>query len=225
MRLWRAAREPKPDMTTIAAGYLARLRGYGPIEDGQALRSPTAATVMHWLARPDPATDRALHDLQEEQVERLRSRGRLSAVEEMAVLDVKLTIALATGDETPPEQLDEMSRRLAALGPDTGAALETRASVLIRLGRHDEGKRMLEQATPSGGDYAAVLRLLFLALAEHGLGDPATARAHLAEAHKIVNRGPFSRWPRPLIARVEALLAETAEDAAETRATRSTTPP
>lgn len=224
MMLWRIASEPKPDMAAIAADYLARLRAYGPNEDSPAVRSPTAATVMCWLARPGRAADRTLHDLHEEQVERLRSRGKLSVAEEMIVLDDRLTVALVTCDETPPEQLDEGSRRLVALGPNVGAARETRAAVLIQLGRHDEGKRMLEPLTPTEGAYAAVLRLLFLAQAEHGLGNLATARAHLAEAHAITNRSPFSPWPRPLMARIDALLAGTPE-AAETRTIAAATPP
>jgi hypothetical protein len=224
LTLWRIAAEPKPDMAAITAGYLARLRAYGPIEDSQAMRSPTAATVIRWLARPDRAADRALHDLHEEQVERLRSRGMLSVAEEMIVLDGRLTVALATCDETPPQQLDEASRRLVALGPSSGAALETRASVLIQLGEYDEGKRMLEQLTPTESAYAAVLRLLFLAQAEHGLGNPATARARLAEAHEITNRSPFSAWPRPLIARIDALLAGMPAEAA-TRTIVPATPP
>jgi hypothetical protein len=213
MSLWRHATEPKPDLAAALAQYLARLQEYAPVEPAEALRSSAAPTIMVWLvaaAGADPAKTAPAWD----QVERLRISGRLSEVEEMAVLDARLTAALTACEDTPVEQLDTWSERLIALNPTAAAAIETRAAVLIQLGQHAAGKRMLAPLEPAKSVYGSVLRLLFLAQAEHGLGNDGEARTSLAAAHKLADASPFSPWPRPLFARTDGLLAQPPETAA-----------
>jgi len=209
MALWQLFLQPKPDLAETMTRYLAHLREYAAVEAAHALRSPTAPTVMVWLAAA-AGTDHSQTALAWDQVERLGISGRLSVAEEMAVLDARLTAALASCDETAIEQLDAWSQRLTTLSPTAAAAIETRVAVLIQLGQYDEGKRMLGPLEPARSPYGSVLRLLFLAQAEHGLGNIADARTCLTAAHKIADGSPFSPWPRPLFARIDALLAPEA---------------
>ena len=84
-------------------------------------------------------------------------------------------------------ELDEWSRRALELGPQVRTLLGSRGAALVEAGRHQEGKAMLEtlvfakDATP----FDRLMSRIFLARAEHALGDSAAAHSLVTEARAI----------------------------------------
>jgi hypothetical protein len=120
------------------------------------------------------------------------------------LIDAGLTGQLHQGAPKQPDVVDQLSQRLLKID-DCLSTRGTRGSVLIDLGRIEEGKTMLEDVlikTTSTIDktYANI----FLALAEKQQGNIALAREH---AQKAANIDPAC----PALKRVSDLLAPTLE--------------
>ena len=96
--------------------------------------------------------------------------------------------------------LDLWSQRALRLGPKVKTLIASRGAVLIELGRHREGKALLETVAFADGVSLAdsLLNRIFLARAEHALGNAAAAGRLLAEARAIARasfRGPvLTAW-------------------------------
>ena len=73
------------------------------------------------------------------------------------------------------------------LGPKVKTLIASRGAVLIELGRYHEGKALLETVAFAEGAPLAdsLLNRIFLARAEHALGNAAAASRLLAEARAI----------------------------------------
>jgi hypothetical protein len=139
-------------------------------------------------------------------VRRELARGDLTPEEEMYALDSLVADGLLVADGAivadpvlRPE-LDLWSQRALRLGPKVKTLIASRGAVLIELGRHHEGKALLETVAFADGAPLAdsLLNRIFLARAEHALGNAAAASRLLAEARAIAKssiRGPaLTAW-------------------------------
>lgn len=129
--------------------------------------------------------------------------------EEMLVLDMLVTDGLVEGDPELRPHLDEWSSRAISLGPTISTLVGSRGAVLAQLGRYAEAKTLLDRAAsapdPSATD--RFLNSLFLARAEHGLGNIDVARTLMARARELIVPTPaFEQLYGALIRSIEAEL-------------------
>lgn len=136
--------------------------------------------------------------------------GGLPHEVELLVLDAVMTNALLFGDSELRSRLDEWSRRALELGPDVPTIRGSYGSVLVELGRNEEGKAVLEPVVAAdGSDMDRVLSRTFLARAEHRLGDSARARHLIGEAREICK----TKGPSPAVVQlVERIAREVGAD-------------
>jgi len=135
--------------------------------------------------------------------------------DEMLVLDTLVTDGLRgggpiVGDPALRAELDAWSSRALELGPKVKTLVMSRGAALIALGRYQEGKTLLEAVGFADGTpvFDAVLSRIFLAHAEHALGNAIAVRNLLMEARAIVRAGV----PRPaLTAWIERIRREECE--------------
>jgi hypothetical protein len=96
----------------------------------------------------------------------------------MWVLDLLVIDGLVSRDPAVLPHLDDWSRQALALGPELPMLLGRRGAVLVELRRYEEGKALLAPlaaARRAGSPENAFMTRVFLALAEHALGNEATA--------------------------------------------------
>ena len=172
----------------IGSGSLAFVRIAGPLARRDRLTNQNSRHKA-WLA-----------------VRRELARGDLTPEEEMYALDSLVTDGLLVADGaivTDPvlrPELDLWSQRALRLGPKVRTLIASRGAVLIELGRYHEGKALLETVAFVEGVRLAdsLLNRIFLARAEHALGNAAAAGRLLAEARAIARssfRGPvLTAW-------------------------------
>jgi hypothetical protein len=174
--LWRPACDP----AALRTSYEARFARRSP---GQAPPPLTAASVrlLHHAGRlwtdgipRAEVRDDLMHELE---------RGGLSPVEMIWALDTLITEAITSSDPDARSHLEAWSRRALALGPDQPTLQGSRGAALVELGRHAEGKALLAPlaAPEQVASFDSFMSRVFLALAEHGLGDDPAAR-QLADA-------------------------------------------
>jgi Peptidase family M50 len=199
LRLLRSSR-------TTASGYLAALDRYG---DARLLRpSQAVSRIAQQLARSERWIDENIRrDVQEALLDELAQSG-LTRAEEMLVLDALVTDGLLYGDPELRPRLDEWSLRALQLGPEVKTLLGSRGAVLVELGRYEDGKALLEKAAAShrSDSFGSVMIAIFLARAEHALGDAVVARRLITTARMEVETGSMSAGVVSLIKRTEAEL-------------------
>lgn len=171
-------------------------------------------------AEPSPAAGRVLyHVLWQEQLQDglsdkesvaailvLLARSDLTRQERLALLDRLICDGLAAEGDADLARLDDWSRRALELGPDIATVRGSRGAVLIRLGRYEEGKGLLEG--DPGDDQDAGFRHLFIAKAMLGLGDRGAAAAALPSIRQLLN-GPGPSYIQTLLRQFEAELLAT----------------
>jgi hypothetical protein len=113
---------------------------------------------------------------------------RLLPEEEMRILDALLTDGLIFADPTLRPMLDQWSLRAVQLGPEIKTLAGTRGAVLVELGRYQEGKALLEplaraDTTPP---FDTLMTEIFLAHAEHALGDAGAATELMTRARAAI---------------------------------------
>jgi hypothetical protein len=125
-------------------------------------------------------------------VRRELARSNLTPEEEMYALDWLVTSGLTTGGMTVADpvlqpELDAWSHRALQLGPKVKTLIASRGAALVELGRYREGKALLEAVAFAAGAplLDSLLNLIFLARAEHALGNAAAARSLLTKARAI----------------------------------------
>jgi hypothetical protein len=130
-------------------------------------------------------------------VQRELARGDLTPEEEMYALDWVITNWLMTNslavagpifpDPSLRPKLDEWSDRAVRLGPKIKTLVASRAAVLVELGRYREGRALLQTLVSIKGAplMDALLNRIFLARAEHALGNAAAARRLIGQAQAI----------------------------------------
>lgn len=189
-----------------AVGYLAALDRYG----GERLLRPSraASRISQQLARSERWIDEKIRrDVQEALLDEL-AQGGLTCAEEMLVLDALVTDGLLYGDPELRPRLDELSLRALQLGPEVKTLLASRGSVLVELGRYEDGKALLENAAAShrSDSFGSFMINISLARAEHALGDVAAARRLITTARMEVETGSMLVGVVSLIKRTEAEL-------------------
>jgi len=134
-------------------------------------------------------------------VQRELARGDLTPEEEMYALDWVITNWLMTNtlaaarptftDPSLRRKLDEWSDRAVRLGPKIKTLAGSRGAVLVELGRYREGKALLQSLVSVKGAplVDALLSRIYLARAEHALGNAAAARKLIGQAQAIVRAG------------------------------------
>jgi hypothetical protein len=179
---------------------------------GAAPPSPTPASsrIVYQLARLDRWTDPVAAEEFVAALSRELARNALPPAEEVLVIDGLVTHALVVGDATLRPRLDALTERALALAPlDTLSG--SRASALVEIGRHAEGKAMLEvlMAHDELRPFDRFMIEVHLARAEHGLGHREAALRCAAAAHRS---GQASQTPatQPLLMRMDAELAAPA---------------
>jgi hypothetical protein len=145
-------------------------------------------------------------------VERELAGGDLTPEEEMYALDWVITNWLITerlaaarpivADPGLRRKLDDWSDRAVRLGPKVKTLVGSRGAVLVELGRYGEGKALLQRLVSIKGAplVDALLSRIYLARAEHALGNAAAARSLIGQAQAIVRAGArppmLTAWKR-----------------------------
>jgi len=166
--------------------YAAMLESYGA---NQAPLRRARPRLIYHLLRSDRSTDvEARRDFQDA-LQRELARGVLSREETMLALDALVTSGLIYRDPPPLHaHLDAWSRQALQLGPDIATLRGSRGAVLVELGRCQEGKALLIPLVGARLDklFDVFMNSVFLARAEHALGNVAAARALAAAARENV---------------------------------------
>ena len=122
-------------------------------------------------------------------MQRELGRGVLSREENIVALDALVTSGLIYRDPPLRAHLDAWSQQALRLGPDIATLRGSRGAVLVELGRYEEGKVLLVPLVGAqpGKSFDAFMVSVFLAHAEHALGNVAAARALAAAARENVD--------------------------------------
>jgi len=114
-------------------------------------------------------------------------RRDLPADEEMLVLDSLITDALLYADPALGREREAWSLRAVQLGPRVSTLIGSRGAALVEAGRYEEGKAMLEPLVFAKDTVAfdGLISRIFLARAEHALGDEAAALPLMAQAREM----------------------------------------
>jgi len=141
-------------------------------------------------------------------VQRELAQGDLTPEEQMYALDWAITNWLAMDGRAAARPVlaepglrpkpDEWSDRAMRLGPRVKTIVGSRAAVLVELGRYAEAKALLRNLVPIKGApvFDALLNRIYLARAEHALGNAAVARSLIGQAQAIARAGA----PAPVVA-------------------------
>jgi hypothetical protein len=199
VRLIRDARKVTSGVDPVYAGLVRR---YGA---GEELRPSPAAPRITQLYVRSYADGESREDIRDALRHELIS-CELPSEEEMLVLDWLVSDGLIFGDSTSHSRLDEWSHRALQLGPEIETIIGSRGAVLVKLGRYQSGKALLERAAARDRlePHEMVMNDMFLARAEHALGN--TARAHylIKSVRRAIRAEPASPGVMSLIARIEA---------------------
>jgi hypothetical protein len=151
---------------------------------------PSAASfrIIFHITRPDRWTRADVRRDVNDALQRELARGGLSREDEALVLDCLVTDGLITGDAQLRSRIDGWSLRALELAPDVATLIGSRGAVLVELGCHESGKALLETVAFDGraGGFDTLMSHLFLARAEHALGNLATARRLVGTARAAV---------------------------------------
>jgi hypothetical protein len=134
-------------------------------------------------------------------VQRELAQGDLTPEEEMYAIDWAITDWLMTNRLAAPgpisadpslrRKLDEWSDRAIRLGPKIKTIVASRGAVLVELGRYGEAKALLQSLASIKGAplLDSLLNRIYLARAEHALGNVAAARRLIRQAQAIARAG------------------------------------
>jgi hypothetical protein len=200
LQILTVLRQRRGQITATGRYFLANLREYSTSVDDSAVDSPAAPILIYWDCEPDRFSDRRCWQEMNDALQALLARRDLSVAEELSVLDRLLTTALILGDVAPQAALAEWSNRALELGGAVKSIMETNAAVQIQLGHYAEGKEILERLYTTDRTIPNILKRIFLAQAELGLGNDAAARKHLTTARAIAK----GQAPSDVVALLEA---------------------
>jgi Peptidase family M50 len=185
----RTLRGPRSGPTQYGLWFADYLNKYSV---GAKLAIPTsaaAARICHYYLQGRWADENARRDAKAAFMRELK-RGGLTREVELLVLESLSTDALIFSDPSVRPYLDFWSSRALGLAPAVTTVRGTRGGVLVELGRYAEAKPFLEPLTSAEETpLDRVLGHVFLARAEHGLGDMEAAQRHVSEARKVCTEG------------------------------------
>jgi hypothetical protein len=188
--------------------YAAMLDHYGGADRAPLRRA--SARLIYQMLRPDRWTDAdARRDFQDALQRELR-RGALSREETILALDALVTCALMYPDQLLRAHLDAWSQEALRLGPDITTLRGSRGAVLVELGRYQEGTELLAPlvAAQPGKSFDTFMSCVFLARAEHAMGNDAAAQALATTARDNAEAFPQAAF---MLSRFDAELAEYSE--------------
>jgi hypothetical protein len=168
--------------------------------------SPASGRIAQQIGHPERWTDEDVRRDAHEALRRELAQGVLSPDEEMLVLDALVTDGLIFADPALRPELDEWSLRALRLGPEVSTLVGSRGAVLVELGRYPEGKALLEtvafadEAVP----FDSLITRIFLARAEHALGNAAAVRGLMTGPRAIARTGAAGPAVTALIGRIES---------------------
>jgi peptidase M50-like protein len=206
---------PRAGLTESGMFYAAILRAYSAGREPLVTAAPASQRICYQFRRADESwfNEHGRHERSEALLCEL-DRGGLMPEEELLVLDALITDALLRGDPQMRVRLEEWSRRALEIGPDIATLRGSRGAALVDLGRAAEGKGLLEPlvgAAPTSFD--ALLSHIFLARAEHALGNMERSRYLAAEARAISHYGTFPPAAIRLLESLETEVENTQDSA------------
>jgi hypothetical protein len=204
LQLLQVALGPWRGPSQVGLLYAAMLEHYGGGKRAPSRRA--SARLIYQVLRPDRWTNAEARGDFQDAVQRELGRGALSREETMLALDALVTSGLMCPDPALRTHLDAWSQEALRLGPDSATLRGSRGAVLVELGRYQEGKTLLLPlvGAQSSESFDTFMSCVFLARAEHALGDATAARAHAAMAHENAEAFPQAAV---LLARLDAELA------------------
>jgi hypothetical protein len=208
MQLLQLVAGPWRGPTQAGLLYAGMLDHYGRADRAPPRRA--SARLIYQMLRPGRWTDAdARRDFQDA-VQRELGRGALSREETILALDALVTSGLMYRDPPLRAHLDAWSQQALRLGPDIATLRGSRGAVLVELGRYQEGKALLVPLVGAqpGKSFDAFMSCVFLAHAEHAMGNAAAARAFAATARDNVEAIPLAAF---MLSRLDAELAEHSE--------------
>jgi peptidase M50-like protein len=205
LRLWHVLWMPRGGPSDAGLAYRNMLAPYAGPGGVQPAISAASPRILHQILRRDKLEDGAALQDYREALERELATG-LSREEELLALDALITNGLISGDPAFRTRLDAWSRRAIELAPDAPTLLGSRGAVLVELGRHEEGQAMLSKVAAAEASFDALMTQLYLARAEHALGNAAVARALAEAARKTAASYPQTPVVTVLLPRLEAEL-------------------
>jgi hypothetical protein len=185
----------------LLEAYNQQIRLYRGGSDVRFEATSASSRIAYHFFRPDRwANEEARRDSQDAMMREL-ARGRLRPEEEALVLDSLLTYGLVSGDTKLRPHFEDWSVRALDLAPNLPTLVGTRGSVLVELGHHEAGKSLLlplalqveQHAALAEGKFDALMIQLFLARAEHALGN--VERAHVMAAAALRTAKPILSSP------------------------------
>jgi hypothetical protein len=188
-----------------SAYVVAALECYHSDKTRPPMASPVWSRIAQQLGRDRWANEDVRSDVQEA-LRRELAQGGLSPEEELLVLDVLVTDGLVFADPVLRPKLDEWSLRALRLGPAVMTLVGSRGAVLVEIGRYQEGKALLETVAFANEApwFDLLMSRIFLARAEHALGNAAAVDDLVTDARAIAQ--PSTSWPAvtALIGRIES---------------------
>jgi hypothetical protein len=196
---------PRSGPTEAARRYAEMLVAYARPNAPEPVNSPAASRLFPLINDPrqweDAEATRAHLDALEGEL-----ANDLSLEEELLALDALITTGLILGDPTLRPRLDRWSLRALQLGPHVPTLRGSRGAVLVELGRCKEGQALLAGFAAAEGSFDALMNQVYLARAEHALGDRAAAVRCAEAARKTAASHPQAPGVKPLLRRLEAQL-------------------
>jgi hypothetical protein len=193
MRLLRLLQGRDPGLAfqeNLGKIYSGFLSSYGKGNAQFTMTTASSRLVYHVIRFH---ADKEVREEAREGLLRELDRGDLSREEQMCALDILVTDGLASGDVSGRPHLDAWSQQALALGPDLPTLQSSRGAVLIDLGRYEEGKALLTPMAAVEQPESFISRM-FLALAEHRLGNETVAQRYADAARataKAIGKTPI----------------------------------
>jgi hypothetical protein len=158
-----------------------------------------------WFERAERWTDETVRRDIREALRRQLTEGDLLPAEETLVLDFLITEGLIFADPLLRPELDAWSLRALQLEPDAITLVGSRGAALVEIGRYQEGKSLLEKIVfaDEASPFDVFMSRIFLARAEHALGNAAAAREYMMGVPCIVPTGPAGPAMAALVERIK----------------------
>jgi hypothetical protein len=189
--------------TPVALAYENILKTY--LNDGAPSFGPESRHVAYYIFTPFRSEDEIVRRDVRACLRALLSRNKLTPAEELLVLDALVTDGLLSPSTLTLDELDRWSEKALRLSPHNRTLIGSRASVLVELGRFEEGRKMLIGAYDDKEvSYDSLMMNTYLALAEHALGNSDGARLLIATAESIAASHFRHLRGKQTLARIEA---------------------
>ncbi len=162
-------------------------------------------TSPAWFDRAERWTDDTVRRDIWQTLGRKLKQGDLSPAEETLVLDFLVTDGLIFADPVLLPELDAWSLRALQLDPQAITLVGSRGAVLVEIGRYQEGKSLLETVVFADGaaPFDLFMSRIFLARAEHALGNVAVAREFLTDVPGILQTSAAGPALTALVKRIK----------------------